>query len=99
MESMAEEFRKREDVKPDQWTLKWWDERFTNQAKATRGATHACNLVLAEIEDIDAAVKKLHARVDSQTEEIHEASVAIGKLQEAMEKSREAYAELKKKVK
>lgn len=92
MESMAEEFKKRENLKPDQWTLKWWSSQFAEQAKATRGATHACNLVLGEFADRDERIKLLE-------DGLKEANVLIGKLLEADEKQRVAYLELKKQVK
>ncbi len=95
----------RMDQRPDRYTLKWWEEQFANQAKATRGATHAMNLVLAEIEDLDSTVKDMKKQVDAHAQEIHVANVEIGKLQaevtllkETMDKSRDAYSELKKKI-
>ena len=106
MTTLHEKMQERMDQRPDAATLAWWDERYTEQAREIRGLIRACNLVLAEDEDRDAAVKKLHARVDIQGEELHEANAKIGKLQadvtllkETVQKSRDAYAELKKKVK
>lgn len=98
MKSMAEEFKKREDMKPDQWTLAWWRNQFEEVAKGYRGATHAMNLVLARLEDRDAEVKELQTQLRYYAEGFHEVKVAIGKLEESMEKSREAYSELKKQV-
>ena len=105
MESLAEEFRKREAVKPDKWTMAWWRDQFAKQAKATRGATHAMHLALAEMEDRGAETKELRKQVEDESEELTDAIAKIGKLQaevvklqEAMGKSREVYSELKKKI-
>lgn len=98
MTTLREQIQERMDSRPDKHTLAWWDEQFANQAKATRGAAHAVNLALAEIEDQSEVVK-------AQGKALREAQSAIGKLQaevvhlkELLEKAREAYTDLKDRL-
>lgn len=105
MTTMKEQMQERMDQRPDAQTLAWWDSMLSEVASGYRGLTHAVNLVLAEIEDRDTAVKALRERVEVQADMLHRANVEIGKLQaevtllqESMEKAREAFAELKKKA-
>jgi peptidoglycan hydrolase CwlO-like protein len=106
MSSMNEEMRQRMAERPDRQTLAWWDDRFNEQAKATRGVNHAVHLVLAEVEDQTALVKKLEAQLKAVAEVVREAQAAIGRLQAevtelqvSMQKAREVFAQMKEKVK
>jgi len=103
MPTIADQMQERMDSRPDKNTLAWWESQFTEVAKGYRGLTHAANLLLAEIEDRDDVVNKMHLRLEDQVKELQEAKAAIGKLQaefvEFCENSRKAYAELRTKIK
>lgn len=92
----------RMDSRPDAETLAWIDSRFDQVVDGYRGLTHACNLVLARIEDRDAKEKAQEKRIESLEEKLHEVQVLIGKLQaeftKSIHKQRVAYSELKKQV-
>lgn len=75
------------------------EERLAEIAKGYHGATHAVNRALAEYADCYKACEELRERCDC----LEKNAAAIGKLQEqvaeleeAMEKSRKAYGELRK---
>lgn len=105
MTTLKEQMQERMDSRPDKHTLAWWNEQFTEVAKGYRGLTHAVNLVLHEIEDRDRTLKAMQTRADLQGEILEESLAAIGKLQaevaelaETIEKARDAYSDLRKKI-
>ena len=98
MTTIQEQMEERLASRPDKETLAYLDSRFDECVDGYRGLTHACNRLLAQMADQDAAVKKLEVLVKAQAQDIHAASVAIGKLQDSVQKARDAYAELRKKV-
>lgn len=71
--------------------------------KQNRGISHSVNRCNAEYANCWAAVEELREQVAEQVAEqariLSETVAAVGKLQEAMEKSREAYAAIQKKLK
>ncbi len=91
--SVSEELQKRMAVKPDQWTLAWWESRFQEVLKAYRGATHASNCVLAECEDAHELLKVLTERVAS----LEADRVKIGELQARVERMAEFLNKMKEK--
>lgn len=102
MPTISEQMKERMDSRPDEHTLAWWQEQFTEVAKGYRGLTHAVNLVLVEEEDRNAKVEELRKLVEAQAKEIQEAKAAIGKLQAEIlkyrETARKAYSDLKQKL-
>ncbi len=105
MTTIEDKMQERMDQRPDQHTYAWWQDQFEQVVRGYRGLTHACNVVLARIEDRDAAAKELREELRVQGNALREAKVAIGELQAEMTKtsaalvgSREAYRELRDKV-
>ena len=76
---MTTEFQKRQDAKPDQWTLAWWQERFQEVLQGYRGATHAINRSIAEFEGVHERIRELERQREAD-------AARIGELQERVEK-------------
>ena len=95
MSDMAEELVKRMSVKPDQWTLAWWNERFAEVLKGYRGATHSVNCVLSEYEDARKAITELRQRCEAL--ELDRAK--IGELQARIDRMAEFLNALKQGTK
>ena len=105
MSTMAERLEASLKSRPDALTLAYLDDRFGQCVDGYRGLTHACNKLLAEIADDDARINELRELVKSQAHEIHAANVEIGRLQadvvilkEAMDRARDAYAALNRRL-
>jgi chromosome segregation ATPase len=106
MTTLQEQMKQRMAERPDATTLAWIDDRFEQVNKGYRGLTHACNVLIAEVEDHTDFVKSLQGQVNSLAEGLHEAQAAIGllqaevvELQGLMQKAREAYAAMRKETK
>lgn len=106
MPTLKELMQERMDSRPDKHTLAWWQDQFEQVAKGYRGLTHACNRVLADNEDQFKNIQTLVKAVTRIDLDLQEANAKIGQLQaeltelkETMDKAREAYAELNKKIK
>ena len=112
MESMSEEFRKRENDKPDKWTLLWWKMEYAEQRQVTKGAVYACNRVVGEFADRVEKDKEIWGLLEHQARVTEELAVKFGKsqaaetlmredvmlIQQAMEASREAWHGLRKDI-
>lgn len=90
--SLSDEFQKRMAVKPDQWTLAWWEERFQDIQKGYRGATHAINCAAAELEDAQKKIDTLRESIAS----LEADRAKIGELQARVDKMAEFLTQLKK---
>ena len=82
----GEEFRKREDRRPDEFTLAWWRSQFQECLKGYRGASHAVNKCIADYEewyrllkDIERGCKELESRLEAVRAE-------LGKLNEELKR-------------
>jgi predicted RNase H-like nuclease (RuvC/YqgF family) len=75
--SLAADLQVRLDLRPDQYTLAWWERRFEEVTKGYRGATHSINIAVAEI-------AKLTETNEALERELAEAKVTIGSLQAAL---------------
>ncbi len=63
-----------------------------------RGISHSVNRCNAEYADCWEALEELRKQAEEQARILSETVAAVGKLQEAMEKSREVYAAIQKKL-
>ena len=81
MDPPNEEFPKRENERPDQWTLAWWNEQFAEVLKGYRGASHAVNRAIADYADTGATVQELQQRCDALNREATTDRAQLGKLQ------------------
>lgn len=91
--SMTEEFQKRQAEKPDKWTLAWWNQQFQEVLQGYRGATHAINRALAELED----AAKLRERIEALEAAAEADRAKIGELQARVERHAEFLTQLKPK--
>ncbi|MGH9931018.1 MAG: hypothetical protein ACREA9_17560 [Pyrinomonadaceae bacterium] len=95
MSDMAEELRQRPGVKPDQWTLAWWNERFSEVMKGYRGSTHAVNRALADYEDAQKSIAELRQRCDALEQCRDSDRAKIGELQARVDRMAEFLNTLK----
>jgi hypothetical protein len=93
--TISEDFQKRQAEKPDQFTLAWWNQQYTELHKDVRGATHGIHLALADNEDLGKAVKELHGRVQALEAAGELDRAKIGELQARVEKMADWAAKLK----
>lgn len=63
-----------------------------------RGISHSVNRCNADYADCWKAVEELRKQVGEQNRILAETVAAVGKLQEAVEKSREVYGDIQKKL-
>lgn len=70
----------------------------SNLREQCQGISHSVNRCNAEYADCWAAVEELRKQAQEQARILSETAAAVGKLQEAMEKSREAYAAIQKRL-
>lgn len=97
--TIDERIRNRADQRPDRDTLAWWHDQHEQIVTAYRGLTHACNVLIAEMEDLTEKVNELRGDMKAVKEEQRRVSAEIGRINEAVEGAREAFTELNKKVK
>lgn len=71
--------------RPDTWTLAWWRQQMGEVVQGYRGATHAINRAIAELEDL--AV--LRERCERLEQEAAKDRAKIGELQERVERMAE----------
>ena len=98
-EPLSEEIKKRMDTKVDQWTLAWWNEKFSEVLKGYRGASHAANCAIAEFSDAHKAIEELRQRCKSLEEGRYEDRAKIGELQARVERMAEFLNTLKQGTK
>ena len=87
------------DQRPDMNTLAWWNSRFAEQLKATRGATHGMHLAIAELQDCVSTIKALQGAVESQAVALGALQSQVTELMASMTKARTAYSELRTAMK
>lgn len=75
--TISEEFQKRQQEKPDTWTLSWWRSEFQELLKAYRGLSHALSLALAELKDVG----ELRDRIQTLESDREADRAKIGELQ------------------
>lgn len=91
----ADELQKRLDQKPDQWTLAWWNQQFQECLKGYRGATHAVNRSLAEMEDAQAAITALKAQIAVLEADREADRAKLGELQARVDRMAEFLTKVK----
>lgn len=82
----SDEFQKRQDSKPDTWTLAWWEKQFAEVLKAYRGATHAMNIANANYESLMKAIEECRTWLASMDEAAKADRAKIGELQARVER-------------
>ena len=96
---MAEELAKRMAAKPDQWSLAWWDQQFSELLKGYRGATHSMNCASAEVADAGKSIKELCQRCEKIEADLASDRAKIGELQARVERMAEFLNTLKQGTK
>lgn len=99
MSDPSHELQKRLDQAPDQWTLAWWNQQFQEVLKGYRGATHAVNRSLTEMEDAQAHIKSLHGRIEALTAQAEADRAKIGELQSRVDRMAEFLTKVKQEKK
>ena len=86
MESIAKEFEKHANERPDQWTLAWWREQFREVVQGYRGATHAVNRAIAELCDAREEAAKCKAKCEQLEKQAEADRAKIGELSARVDK-------------
>lgn len=76
-----DEFEKRKDDRPDQFTLAWWRKQLDELRRGYRGATHSVNLAHDNHAQTLAEIRGLSERCDTLEKELQEANSRVGELQ------------------
>lgn len=97
--NISEEFEKRLQVKPDQWTTAWWSSQFQEVLLSNRGLKHALHLALADNEDLGKAVKEVREQIHILYANGVADRAKIGELQARLDRQGEFLNQLKAKEK
>lgn len=95
MESLAKEYEKHKDERPDKWTLAWWNEQFREVVAGYRGATHAINLANAGLVDAREQVEALRSKCATLEKQAEADRAKIGELSARVDKIAAFATELK----
>ena len=86
MESIAKEFERHANERPDKWTLAWWHEQFREVVQGYRGATHSINRANAELCEAREQVEALAAKCAILERQAGEDRAKIGELAARVDK-------------
>ena len=94
--SITDEFRERQESKPDKYTLEWWRTQFQEVLQGYRGATHGINRCLSEYADQHETIQTMRKQIEDLERERDEANSRIGEMAERLERIAEFMTKLKK---
>ena len=94
--TLTEQLQERRDLKPDKFTLAWWEKRFDELKLGYSGANHNINNAVASARDCWAELKKQREVNAVLAAEIKECQAVIGELTARMDKMSEFVRGLKK---
>jgi hypothetical protein len=82
--TLSEELHERINLRPDKWTLAWWNSRFDELVQSTRGMSHTLNKLVQSVHEQWQELKILRtataaANIALQAE-VEAANVEIGRL-------------------
>ncbi len=95
--TFTEELQERRDLKPDKFTLAWWDKRFDEIKQAYRGVTHNLNTAVASIRDCWAELKAQRQVNKVLEADLKECQAVIGELTARLDRQGEFLTKLKEK--
>ena len=95
--TFTEQLQERADLKPDKFTLAWWDKRFDELKQAYRGVTHNLNNAVASIRDCWAELKAQRQVNKELAAEVKDCQAAIGELTARLDRQGEFLTKLKEK--
>ncbi|MCP4783370.1 MAG: hypothetical protein GY878_07450 [Fuerstiella sp.] len=78
--TFTEQLQERRDLKPDKFTLAWWDKRFDELKQGYAGANHNINNAVASVRDCWAELKNQRTVNADLKNELIESHARIGQL-------------------
>lgn len=77
-QTLTEQLTERRDLRPDKYTLAWWEKRFDEIKQGYVGANHNINTAVASARDCWAELKKQRQVNAELAAELKEAQAVIG---------------------